>query len=38
MISFYEKLSPNTHYFVEIWTPLKPKNKNDALIGAKYIP
>ena len=26
------------YYFVEIWTPLKPKNKNDALIGARYIP
>ena len=24
--------------FVEIWTPLKPKNKSDALIGARYIP
>ena len=21
------------HYFIEIWTPLKPKCKNDTLIG-----
>ena len=25
-------------YFAEILTPLTPKNKNDALIGARYIP
>ena len=23
---------------VEIWTPLKPNNENDALIGARCIP
>ena len=27
-----------TPFSLEIWTPLKPKNKNDALIGARYIP
>ena len=35
MIPIYEPLSLKP---VEIWTPLKPKNKNDTLIGARYIP
>ena len=26
------------HYFVEILTPPQPWSKNDALIGARYIP
>ena len=25
-------------HFVEILIPLKPKNKNDTLIGARYMP
>ena len=35
MIPIYEPLSPNPQYFVEIWTSLKLKNRNDALIGAR---
>ena len=37
MIPFYEPPYPNPHYFDEIWTPVKPKNKNGALIGASNI-